>query len=152
MVPLPGSIQTSGVAPSSYGFVWPVANPVVTTEFGERTFAQSFHTGIDLAQKLYTPITAAGDGIVLKRGLAVPGKPSQSYGMMVVVGHSPTVSTLYAHLDDRAYLPTVKEGDRVKRGQIIGYIGMTGITSGPHLHFEVFVSGGVKNPRQYLPK
>jgi murein DD-endopeptidase MepM/ murein hydrolase activator NlpD len=129
-----------------------VPNPVVTTEFGDATFAESFHRGLDLAQKLYTPVIAAADGIVLQSGLAVPGNPSQSYGMRVVIAHSPTLSTLYAHLDDTRQVPTVKAGDRVKRGQIIGYIGMTGITSGPHLHFEVHVSGEALNPRLYLPK
>jgi murein DD-endopeptidase MepM/ murein hydrolase activator NlpD len=149
---LAGAVQTAALQPSSSGFIWPVGNPVVTTEFGERTFAQSSHTGIDLAQNQHTPVLAAADGIVLKRGLAVPGKPEQSYGMMVVVGHSQTLSTLYAHLDDKQQPPPVKDGERVKRGQVIGYIGVTGITSGPHLHFEVLASGDVKNPRLYLPK
>jgi murein DD-endopeptidase MepM/ murein hydrolase activator NlpD len=149
---LPSAIQTAGLQPSSYGLIWPVANPVVTTEFGDSTFAESFHRGIDLAQNLYTPVLAAADGIVLLSGLAVPGEPSRSYGMRVVIAHGTTLATLYAHLDDTRQTATVKAGDRVKRGQIIGYIGMTGITSGPHLHFEVQVSGEAKNPRLYLPK
>ena len=152
VAPLPGSVKTGALAPSSAGLIWPVVNPVVTTEFGESTFAESFHRGIDLAQHLYTPVLAAADGIVLQSGLAVPGKPSQSYGMRVVIGHSPSLATLYAHLDDAKSPPVVKAGDRVKRGQIIGYIGLTGITSGPHLHFEVQVGGEAKNPRNYLPK
>jgi len=152
IAPLPGSVQTASLQPSSFGLIWPVTNPVVTTEYGEATFAESFHRGIDLARDQYTPVFAAADGIVLQSGLAVPGKPSQSYGMRVVIGHSPTLSTLYAHLDDTKMRPLVKEGDRVKRGQIIGYIGLTGITSGPHLHFEVQVSGEQKNPRNYLPR
>jgi murein DD-endopeptidase MepM/ murein hydrolase activator NlpD len=150
--PARGAINTSGMQPSSQGFIFPVPNPVVTTEFGERNFAQAFHTGIDLAQKNYTTVLAAADGVVLKRELAVPSDESQSYGMLVVIGHSPTLTTLYAHLDDKKYAPAVKPGDRVKRGQIIGYIGMTGLTSGPHLHFEVLVNGEPRNPRQYLPR
>lgn len=150
--PLPGQITTSGLGPSASGLIWPLTNPVVTTEFGERTFAQSFHTGIDLAQSLYTPVMAAGDGIVLESGLAVPGHPEQSYGMMVIIGHSQTLSTLYAHLDNRAHAPVVKAGQQVKRGQVIGYVGMTGLTTGPHLHFEVRVSGNPQNPRNFLPR
>jgi murein DD-endopeptidase MepM/ murein hydrolase activator NlpD len=149
---LPGSVNTSTLQPSAYNMQYPVGNPVVTTEWGERTFAQNFHTGIDLAQQSRTPVLAASDGVVLEAGLAVPGKPDQSYGMMVTIGHGNNLSTLYAHLDVGAYAPTVKAGDRVKRGQIIGYIGMTGITSGPHVHFEVRENGQPQNPRKYLPR
>jgi murein DD-endopeptidase MepM/ murein hydrolase activator NlpD len=151
-VAVQGSIATAGLGPSPEGFIWPVANPVVTTEFGERSPGQLYHTGIDLAQKLYTPIRAAADGIVIESGLAVPGKPSQSYGMRVSIAHPRGYATLYAHLDDERQKPTVKAGDRVKQGDVIGYIGMTGITTGPHLHFEILVSGSAKNPRLYLPK
>ena len=149
---LPGAIQTDRLQPSAYNMVYPVVRPVVTTEYGERTFAQSFHTGIDLAHNNRTPVLAAADGAVLEAGLAVPGKPEQSYGMTVLIGHDTKLSTRYAHLDVGAWGPTVKPGDRVKRGQIIGYIGMTGITSGPHLHFEVLESGQHRDPRKYLPK
>lgn len=149
---LPGAIQTDRLQPSAYNMVYPVVRPVITTEYGERTFAQSFHTGIDLAHNNRTPVLAAADGAVLEAGLAVPGKPEQSYGMTVVIGHDTKLSTRYAHLDVGPWGPTVKPGERVKRGQIIGYIGMTGITSGPHLHFEVLESGQHRDPRRYLPK
>ena len=149
---LPGAVQTDRLQPSAYNMVYPVVRPVITTEYGERTFAQSFHTGIDMANNERTPVLAASDGTVLEVGLAVPGKPSQSYGMTVVIGHDTKLATRYAHLDVGNYGPTVKAGDRVKRGQIIGYIGMTGITSGPHLHFEVLESGQHRDPRRYLPK
>ena len=148
----PGAVMTDRLQPSQYNFVYPVVRPVVTTEYGERTFAQSFHTGIDLANDNRTPVLAASDGVVLEAGLAVPGKPSQSYGMTVVIAHDTKLSTRYAHLDVAPWGPTVKPGDKVKRGQIIGYIGMTGITSGPHLHFEVLESGQHKDPRRYLPR
>ncbi|MGI8424533.1 MAG: murein hydrolase activator EnvC family protein [Chloroflexota bacterium] len=151
IVSLPGSIQTDRLQPSAYNMVYPVTRPVITTEYGERTFAQSFHTGIDLAQNTRTPVLAAADGAVLESGLAVPGKPEQSYGMTVVIGHDTKLSTRYAHLDAGAWAPVVKAGDKVKRGQIIGYIGMTGITSGPHLHFEVLENGQHRDPRRYLP-
>jgi murein DD-endopeptidase MepM/ murein hydrolase activator NlpD len=127
-----------------------VANPVVTTEFGEPNFAQAAHTGIDLAHRLNAPVVAAGDGIVIACGLAVPDDPAESYGMLVAIAHDRAVSTLYAHLDGGAHAPAVKVGDRVGRGQLIGHIGMTGLTSGPHVHFEVRVAGQVQDPRQYL--
>ena len=150
-VTVAGSVRTNLLQPSTLGFVWPVTDPDVTTEFGERNFAQSFHTGIDLAKPMETAIRAAAGGIVLKAGLAIPGVPSASYGMMVVVAHGPTLATLYAHLDNRGMPPVVKEGQVVRRGQVLGYIGMTGLTSGPHVHFEVLVNDQPTNPRKYLP-
>ncbi|MDQ3906397.1 MAG: M23 family metallopeptidase, partial [Actinomycetota bacterium] len=132
-------------------FIWPVVGSVVTTEFGEPTFAQSAHSGIDLAQRRLAPVLAAADGVVIACGLAVPGEPEQSYGMMVVIAHTRTVATLYAHLENESAPPVVAPGQVVKRGQIIGYIGMTGLTTGPHLHFEVRVAGQCQNPRDFLP-
>ena len=130
---------------------WPVLSPVVTTEFGEPTFAQSAHTGIDLAQRRLAPVLAAADGVVMACGLAVPGAPEQSYGMRVVIGHTPALATLYAHLDDEAAPPPVVPGQVVRRGQVIGFIGVTGLTSGPHLHFEVRSAGQSRDPRHHLP-
>jgi murein DD-endopeptidase MepM/ murein hydrolase activator NlpD len=134
------------------GFSWPVNSPIVTTEFGDKSPFQASHTGIDLATAMYTPVRAAADGIVIESGLAVAGKPSLSYGMRVSIAHKGGVATLYAHLDDEKLKPTVKSGDRVERGQVIGYIGMTGLTTGPHVHFEVLIGGEPRNPRNYLPK
>ena len=145
-------VNTTGLAPSAEGFNWPVSNPLVTTEFGDRSPFQVSHTGIDLATSLYAPVRAAADGIVIDSGLAVAGKPAQSYGMRVSVAHKGGLATLYAHLDDEKNKPTVKAGDRVERGQVIGYIGMTGLTTGPHLHFEVLTGGEPRNPRLYLPR
>jgi murein DD-endopeptidase MepM/ murein hydrolase activator NlpD len=151
-VVIPGAVRTNLLQPSTAGFVWPVEDPDVTTEYGERNFAQSFHTGIDLAVPIDTPVRAAADGIVLKAGLAIPGAPSSSYGMMVVVANGPTIVTLYGHLQNRGRMPPVTPGQVVKRGQIIGYVGMTGLTSGPHLHFEVLVNEQPVNPRRFLPR
>jgi murein DD-endopeptidase MepM/ murein hydrolase activator NlpD len=136
--------------PAGTALLWPIVNSMVTTEYGEPTFAQPYHTGIDLAQRLYAPVLAAADGIVIACGLAVPGDRSQSYGMMVVVAHDRSLSTLYAHLEDEVLRPPVKVGERVRRGQILGFIGLTGLTTGPHLHFEVRVDGHTQNPRDFL--
>jgi murein DD-endopeptidase MepM/ murein hydrolase activator NlpD len=159
MAGTPGAAGTPGVQPTRAPAIlpahfrplyWPVINAVVTTEYGEATFAQAFHSGIDLAQRLYAPILAAEDGIVIACGQAVPGERSLSYGMFLVLAHDRVVSTLYAHMDDETLLPPVQVGDVVKRGQVIGYIGLTGLTTGPHLHFEVRFSGQIQDPRDYL--
>ena len=149
--PVYGSVNTT-TGPTVDGFSWPVNSPIVTTEFGDKSPFQASHTGIDLATAMYTPVRAAADGIVIESGLAVAGKPSLSYGMRVSIAHKGGVATLYAHLDDEKLKPTVKSGDRVERGQVIGYIGMTGLTTGPHVHFEVLIGGEPRNPRNYLPK
>ncbi len=122
----------------------------VTTEFGEPSPFQSFHTGLDIGAPLYTPVVAAADGEVTYAGLAVPDNREASYGMVVVVRHGTYVSTLYAHLDDRVLATPVKAGDKVRRGQIIGFVGLTGLTTGPHLHFEVRVNGQPIDPRPLL--
>ncbi|MGH2356170.1 MAG: murein hydrolase activator EnvC family protein [Chloroflexota bacterium] len=146
----PTGVQVGRLPSSVPALAWPVVNPVVTTEYGEPTFAQIAHSGIDLAQRLHTPVLAAADGIVIACGLAVPGDATQSYGMLVVIAHDRILATLYAHLDDETQGPPVKVGDHVKRGQLIGYIGMTGMTTGPHLHFEVRVAGQTQEPRESI--
>lgn len=122
----------------------------VTTAFGEPSPFQSYHTGLDIGAPLYTPVVAAADGEVTYAGLAVPENREASYGMVVVIRHGTYVSTLYAHLDDRVLAAPVKAGDRVRRGQIIGFVGLTGLTTGPHLHFEVRVNGQPIDPRPLL--
>lgn len=135
---------------SAAGLIWPIASRILTTRFGESTFAQRFHTGIDVAAPVGTPVVAAADGVVAVAGLAVPGNPRGSYGLHVVILHGNGLSTLYAHLDLGRGLP-VSAGQTVRQGQVIGYVGMTGITSGPHLHFETRVNGGFQNPLGLLP-
>ncbi len=78
--------------------------------------------------------------------------PEQSNGLRVVIGHTPTLATLYAHLDHEVASPPVFPGQVVRRGQVIGYIGMSGLTTGPHLHFEVRTAGQSQDPRHYLPR
>ena len=82
----------------------------------------------------------------------LPGAPEQSYGLRVVIGHTPTLATLYAHLDHEVASPPVFPGQVVRRGQVIGYIGMSGLTTGTHLHFEVRTAGQSQDPRHYLPR
>lgn len=118
---------------------WPVVG-VVTSEFGPRN--GEFHPGFDIANIIGTPVFATGDGVVTFKGYV------GSYGNMIEVDHGKGFTTLYAHLS-RYEIAT---GDRVERGDVIGYIGNTGRTTGPHLHYEVHVNGVPVNPRPYIEK
>lgn len=136
--------------PPSGPFIWPVSGRI-TARYGVRTFAQRFHTGLDIATNLRTPIRAVATGHVLHVGYAVPGNRRASYGMYVTLLHGDGRVTLYAHLDDRVSPPQVQKGEIIDQGTVVGTIGMTGITSGPHLHFEVREpNGATRNPQEFL--
>lgn len=136
--------------PPSGPFIWPVSGRI-TARYGVRTFAQRFHTGLDIATNLRTPIRAVATGHVLHVGYAVPGNRRASYGMYVTLLHGDGKVTLYAHLDDRNSPPQVQKGEIIDQGTVVGTIGMTGITSGPHLHFEVREpDGSTRNPQEFL--
>jgi len=110
---------------------------MITTYWGGSNFAQAFHTGVDIANDLYMPIHAVADGIVVFAGYAVPGDRHASYGLCVEIKHNDHFDSFYAHMDDLTYGLSVRQGDIVRQGQVIGHIGLTGLTSGPHLHFEM---------------
>ncbi len=130
-------------------YIWPMFG-LITTEYGGCNFGQCPHLGLDIATSMGTPVVAANDGVVLAAGLVVPGNRRASYGMLVVIAHSDSEETLYAHLDDLTWPPPVAPGQFVGLGQTIGYVGLTGWTSGPHLHFEYRVNGAPQNPRNVL--
>ena len=140
--------QTQGTAVAGV-YTWPLWG-LITTEFGGCTWGQCPHIGIDVAGDMLAPIVAANDGIVLASDYVVPGNRQASYGMIVVIAHNQNEETLYAHLDDYTSPPPVSPGQFVSRGQVIGYVGLTGWTTGPHLHFEYRVNGVAKNPRDVL--
>ena len=96
------------------------------------------HRGVDYAAATGTPIRAAGDGKVIFRGT------KGGYGKTVVLQHGSKYTTLYAHMSK--YVGKVRNGSRVKQGQIIGYVGMSGLATGPHLHYEFRVNGVHRNP------
>ena len=125
------------------------AGGYVSAGWGARTWLQSFHTGIDYAVSRLSPVLASQAGRVIKVGYAIPGNPWSSYGMMVIVQHSWSEASVYAHLDD-SQAPPVEEGEFVLRGHTLGYVGMTGFTSGPHLHFEIRLDNVPKNPNNWL--
>jgi murein DD-endopeptidase MepM/ murein hydrolase activator NlpD len=103
-----------------------------------------FHDGIDIGAEMYSPVVAAAAGRVVWVGHLPDG------AMVVLIAHVGGLVSLYGHLDDGVAPPRVAAGDRVERGQIIGAIGMTGMTTGPHLHFTVWRDGEVIDPFSIL--
>ncbi|CAN5885592.1 peptidoglycan DD-metalloendopeptidase family protein [soil metagenome] len=128
---------------SSSGFQWPVGGSI-TSGFGYRTHPvlgyQRLHAGTDFGAASGTPIVAAANGVVVSAGWL------GGYGNAVVISHGGSIATLYAHQSRLA----VGVGAGVSRGQVIGYVGSTGMSTGPHLHFEVRVNGGPVDPARYL--
>jgi murein DD-endopeptidase MepM/ murein hydrolase activator NlpD len=96
------------------------------------------HRGVDYAAPTGTPVIASGDGKVIARGV------DGGYGNAVVLQHGGNVTTLYGHL---SRFGSQRIGSRVKQGEVIGYVGRTGLATGPHLHYEYRVGGVHKNPR-----
>lgn len=129
---------------------WPMAHFTITQPFGPTTIAiepplgiyPHFHTGIDLAAPLGTPVGSAADGVVV-----AVGRSSFGYGNYVIVAHGGGVATLYAHL----LQTNVNVGDRVARGQLVGLEGSSGLSTGAHVHFELRVYDAVTDPMPYLP-
>jgi murein DD-endopeptidase MepM/ murein hydrolase activator NlpD len=122
---------------------WPVQG-VVTSSFGARldpfNGEGAFHTGIDIATAQGDAVRAPADGTVVKAGMGT------GYGREVIVDHGHGVQTLYAHLSGFAVIA----GQDVSRGDILGYVGSSGHSTGPHLHYEVRIHDTPVNPSKYL--
>lgn len=120
--------------------MWPIPGARISQYTGWRTHPvygyHSCHTGVDLSAPYGTPIRSAEDGIV---GYVGNGGP---YGRYTLVSHGDGIVTFYAHQSRQA----VKDGDRVKRGEVIGYVGSTGWSTGAHLHFEIRKNGTPWDP------
>ena len=146
-----------GRIPSVYNGTldWPMSG-TITQEYGCTGFSWEpplgscahFHKGIDIAAPMYAPIRASGPGTVVFAG-ANPYDPSPK-AWIVIVAHSTGLRTWYAHVDNSRYPPTVRPGDVVRAGQVIAYEGMTGRTTGPHLHWMVELEDEFLNPRLFL--
>ncbi|WP_029894466.1 M23 family metallopeptidase [Desulfohalovibrio reitneri] len=123
--------------------IWPTEG-WVTSEFGYRTSPftgkREFHKGLDISSPMGTPIYAPAKGKIIFTGR------DGSYGNSIAVDHGTGVVTKYAHLHRSA----VKRGQEVARGELIGYVGNTGRSTGPHLHYEVRLNGVPVNPMRYI--
>lgn len=129
---------------TDWGMVIP-ASGRISSKFGYRVDPitrkrGSFHSGIDIAAKKGTPVYAAEKGVIEKTGFF-----SNGYGNLIVVKHENDLATYYGHLS--AIL--VKDGQRVGKGALIGKVGSTGRSTGPHLHFEVRKGGKAMNPEEF---
>ncbi|MEN3034017.1 MAG: M23 family metallopeptidase [Aquificaceae bacterium] len=122
--------------------IWPVVG-VVSSDYGWRFLAgrREFHTGIDIAAPYGMPVVSSADGRVIYSGWI------RGYGKTVIIYHGYGFVTLYAHLSEISVYPP----DDIYKGQMIGKIGTTGRSFGPHLHYEVLRYGIRQNPIPYLP-
>ena len=123
---------------------WPLSSRRITSQFGWRIHpifgTSKFHSGIDIGAGMGEPVWAAAGGVVIHSGWM------GGYGKAVIIDHGGGLTTLYAH-NSRL---VVKNGETVKKGQVIAHAGSTGYSTGPHLHFEVRKYGKPVNPRSYM--
>ena len=123
--------------------LWPVEG-AVTGSFGERidpfNGEGAFHNGVDISSSYGQAVRAPADGVV------VYADSMAGYGRLVIVQHSTTLSTRFAHLSGFA----VTDGETVHRGDLLGYVGLSGRSTGPHLHYEVRINNTPVNPHRYL--
>ncbi len=128
--------------------IQPIANKnliALASGFGMRVHpiykVKKMHTGIDFAAPIGTPIYATADGKIDEVSVRFSG-----YGKMIIIDHGFGYKTRYAHMHDFA----VRQGQNIKRGELIGYVGDTGLSTAPHLHYEVFMNGEFINPVHYF--
>ncbi len=135
-------------APSASGVSIPSSNPLqrgyMSSGYGNRTHpvlgGRRKHNGVDIAAPTGTPIYATADGMVSRAGWF------SSYGKYIAIEHGANMQTRFAHLSRIA----VADGERVRKGDLIGYVGSTGRSTGPHLHYEVRIGGKSVDPTQYM--
>ena len=131
--------DTEADDPEAVALSWPIGGGVVTSGFGQRK--GSHHDGIDVSAPAGTAVRAAQDGDVLYSDVL------RGYGNLIILRHHGGLSTVYAHNQ----INLVREGQRVRRGDIIARVGTSGHTSGANLHFEVRKDNVARNPVYYLP-
>jgi len=122
----------------------PLHDATMTSDYGMRTHpvlgGRRNHKGVDLAQPTGTPVYATADGIVSMAA------PYSSYGNYIQIEHGGELQTRFGHLSGFA----VVAGEQVRKGQLIGFVGSTGRSTGPHLHYEVRIAGEAVDPRPYM--
>ena len=140
-----GSGSSYSGSSSDYGFSWPCTARAITCPFGPRyhpiTGVYSNHSGMDIGAGYGSPIYACASGTVTTATYGT------AYGYYVTINHGNGFSTLYGHMTRY----TVSAGDYVTKGEIIGYVGSTGWSTGPHLHLTMYYNGSLVNPLDYLP-
>lgn len=142
----PNSFPSSGKGILS----WPLDNVFITQYFGKtidskRLYASGTHNGIDFRASRGTPVKASLNGVVKGIGNTDDQKGCYSYGKWILIDHPNGLSTLYGHLD----LIKVSIGQEVKTGEVIGYSGNTGYSTGPHLHLTVYATQGIVGIQKY---
>ena len=139
---IPSQPQVKGSVPSLYPVDMQYARK--SSGYGRRSApvkgASTYHKGVDLAAPIGTPIYVTGDGVVTRAGWA------SGYGKVVYVDHGNGIETRYAHMSGFA----TEVGAPVRKGDLIGYVGNTGRSSGPHLHYEVRIDGVAQNPTSFM--
>lgn len=122
------------------------SNREIVSGYGQRLHPvfkkKMLHHGVDFKAPLGTPIIATADGVIEF------ADNEEKYGLKVVIQHDDEYKSLYAHLSEIK----VKAGEQVKKGTVIGLVGNTGISTAPHLHYEIIKNGKAVNPAEYLPK
>ncbi|MEO6796861.1 MAG: peptidoglycan DD-metalloendopeptidase family protein [Candidatus Dormibacter sp.] len=147
--------NASATHSTKYPLIWPLQQGTITQVFGPSSYPfeppgfgfPHFHTGIDISYKQGTPILAADDGVVVAATTSLMNGQMVGYGNYVIIAHRNNYFSLYGHLLGFQ----VKAGDTVRQGQLIGYEGSTGNSTGPHVHFEYRYGGQPTNPMPYLP-
>ena len=139
--------QQMNMTATKGGYIWPeTVSRRITSPMGSRNTgipgASTNHKGVDIGG-----VGTSTSVLATKAGVVITSKLSSSYGNYVVISHGPGNTTLYAHMSSRS----VKEGDTVTQGQVIGVTGNTGISRGAHLHYEITENGSRVNPLDYLP-
>ena len=145
-IPSRGEVGRNGARPlaisnrfvADRSFQWPTEG-LLSSAFGTR--GERFHGGIDISGERRTPIIAAAEGVVMFSGRGPDG-----FGNVVMVDHGESLMTLYAHNERNV----VRQGERVRRGQMVALMGDTGRASGTHLHFEVHQHGRLVDPLRWL--
>ena len=141
-----GFFDNNGARVGDGGMAMPVDGSRISSPFGPRRLwlrgGYAFHNGIDLEGKTGTPIVAAADGVVDHVGWYY------NYGQTVRVVHTDSLTTSYHHMS--RYAPGLRSGAKVRRGEVIGFVGSTGRSTGPHLHFCVMLDGSFIDPTPYV--
>ncbi len=137
------ALETKRTVLASTPTIWPVRG-WLTAGFGHRrspfTGQREMHEGVDISNSVGTPIIAPADGVVTYTG------PLGGFGNAIAVNHGNKISTFYAHLQQYK----VSQGQRVRRGDVIGLVGATGRATGPHLHYEIQVNQVPVDPTKYV--